>query len=397
MSDPSPNQPSNGSGSTGIALLGATGSIGTSALEVVRHLGNRLSVRLMSAHSNLTKLVELAREFRPAWIAATDSSRAERFRWPALPGTELLVGHQALEQAIAGDEGIQTVLAAIVGVAGMHSTLAALQAGKTVALANKEALVAAGPLVMATARQTGAIILPIDSEHNAIFQCLQAGRRKELSRVILTASGGPFRQMSRDQMNHVTPEQALAHPNWDMGRKISVDSATMMNKALEIIEARWLFDLATDQIEVVVHPQSVVHSMVEFVDGSVLAQMSPPDMRLPIQHALLYPERFAGLTPRLDFAGTLSLEFDPPDISRFPALGLGLQVARRGGTAGAVLNAANEAAVDAFLNRQIGFNDIVRAVGDVLAQHPFQIQPAIEQIIAIDQWAREEIRKWISG
>ncbi len=379
---------------TGVAVLGATGSIGESAMEVARHLGNRISVKGLSAHSQLDRLVELAREFRPDWIVATDIETANKFRWPDLPGTELLIGSQGLQQGVVGD-GIDTVLAAIVGIAGLQSTLAALGAGKNVALANKETLVAAGPIVMAAARNSGASIIPIDSEHNAIFQCIQAGQAGYLSKVILTASGGPFRNWTIEQMENALPEQALNHPNWDMGRKISIDSATMMNKALEIIEARWLFDLVAGQIEVVVHPQSVVHSMVEFADGSVLAQLSPPDMRLPIQYALLYPERIPGPANRMNFSKALSLEFSPPDHSRFPALKLGLRVAEQGGTAGAVFNAANEVAVEAFLKQEIGFNDIVRAVGEVVAQHPFQSSPDLDQIVAIDQWAREETNKWI--
>lgn len=400
MNHPSPStEPSSAPAGppTGIAVLGATGSIGVSALQVVRHLGGQVQVQGLSAHSRLKELVELAREFRPAWIAATDRQRAGRFRWPSLPGTELLVGHRELETALGGSTPLDTVLAAMVGIAGLQSTLAALAAGKNVALANKETLVAAGPLVMDLAGRSGSTVLPIDSEHNAIFQCLQAGRREEVSRIVLTASGGPFREFTREQMNGVTPAQALAHPNWEMGPKISVDSATMMNKALEIIEARWLFDLRPDQIEVVVHPQSVVHSMVEYADGSVLAQMSPPDMRLPIQHALTWPRRMPAAAPRMDFARSHRLDFDPPDVARFPAIGLGLQVARQGGTAGAVLNAANEVAVAAFLDKRIEFNDIVRAVRDVLAQHPFKQQPTIEQVIAIDAWAREETTRWISG
>ncbi len=380
-----------------VAILGATGSVGTSTLEVARHLGERVRVEGMSAHRNLRELVELAREFRPAWIAATDDEAAERFRWPALPGTEVLRGESELVLRLADDASLTTVVAAMVGIAGLRSTLAALRAGKIVALANKETLVAAGPLVMEAARESGAVILPVDSEHNAIFQCLAACQGpKEVSRVILTASGGPFRDLPREAMNGVTPEQALAHPNWEMGQKISVDSATMMNKALEIVEARWLFDLSPDQIEVVVHPQSIVHSMVEFQDGCVIAQLSPPDMRLPIQHALLYPYRVPGPAERMDFARPFRLEFHPPDIGRFPALGLGYQVARRGGTAGSVLNAANEVAVHAFLENRIGFNDIVRVVGEVLAQHPFLAEPTIEEVIASDHRAREETGNWLA-
>ena len=257
-------------GHKAVAVLGSTGSIGVSTLEVARQLPERIEIVGLSAHRNLHLLARQAREFGPKWIVATDEESAQRFRWPALPGTDLLVGHDELDRVVTEDT-TEMLVAAIVGTAGMRSTLAAVAAGKTIALANKETLVAAGPLVMEMAAQSGSVILPVDSEHNAIYQCLQAGRRDEVRRVCLTASGGPFRNASREEMELVTTEQALAHPTWDMGQKISIDSATMMNKALEIIEARWLFDLSPGQIEVVVHPQSIVHSLVEFADGSVIA------------------------------------------------------------------------------------------------------------------------------
>ncbi len=351
-------------------------------------------VRGLSAHSRFDRLVELVAEFRPAWVVASDAEKAKSFRWPAMPGTELLVGEAGLLQG-AVDSEVKTLLVAIVGIAGLPGTMAALRAGKNVALANKETLVAAGPLVMRAAQEAGAVVLPIDSEHNAIFQCLQGSRASDVHRLVLTASGGPFRTWSAERMESATPAEALAHPNWDMGRKISIDSATMMNKALEIIEAKWLFGLDASRIDVVVHPQSIVHSMVEFVDGSVLAQMSPPDMRLPIQHALLFPDRLKGPADKMDFARNVSLEFFPPDFERFPALKLGMDVANRGGTSGAVLNAANEVAVEAFLRGDIGFCDIVRVAGDILESHPFQATPDIAQIIAIDRWTREEAEKWI--
>ncbi len=394
MSQPHPVADAEIAGRKTVAVLGSTGSIGVNTLEVARQLTDRIRVSGLSAHRNLDLLVQQTREFNPDWIVATNESCAKKYRWPKLPGTQLLIGHDQLDQLVT-DVQTQVVVAAIVGTAGLRSTLAALQAGKTVALANKETLVAAGPLVMDLAARSDATILPVDSEHNAVFQCMQSGRRSEVHRVCLTASGGPFRNFSREQMQLVTAEQALAHPTWDMGQKISIDSATMMNKALEIIEARWLFDLSPDQIEVVVHPQSIVHSLVEFVDGSVIAQMSPPDMKLPIQHALTWPDRVTGPARRMMFQDAMSLEFRPPDIGRFPAIALGLQVARQAGTAGAVLNAANEAAVAAFLDRKIGFCDIVRACQDVLQQHAFEPQPTIEQILEMDRWAREETGKWI--
>ncbi len=272
-----------------IAVLGSTGSIGTSALEVIAASEGRMHAVALSAHRRFDLLVTQAHQFRPRWVIATDEAAADRFRWNGLPrDTELVVGQEGLEQ-VAADEEVDLVLAGIVGSAGLRSTLAALEAKKTVALANKETLVMGGELITKLAAKRGATILPVDSEHSAVFQALRAGNREEVARVVLTASGGPFRHLSSDELRQVTVDDALAHPNWDMGPKITVDSATMMNKALEIVECRWLFDLAPEQIEVVIHPQSIVHSFVEFVDGSVIAQLSPPDMKLPIQYALEYP------------------------------------------------------------------------------------------------------------
>jgi 1-deoxy-D-xylulose-5-phosphate reductoisomerase len=262
-------------------------------------------------------------------------------------------------------------------------------------LANKESMVMAGPLVTRLAREKKSTILPVDSEHSAVFQALRAGRREEVKRVVLTASGGPFRTYSTDQLAHVTVAEALAHPTWEMGRKITIDSATLMNKALEIIEARWLFDLEAAQIGVVIHPQSIVHSLVEYVDGSVIAQLSPPDMKLPIQFALTWPERRPGVACTLDWSKAMRLEFEPPDFARFAALELGLEVARAGGTAGAVLNGANETAVAAFLRGDLGFHEIVPACRSVLDHHHFDPQPGLEQILEADRWARKEVTRWV--
>ena len=379
-----------------LALFGSTGSIGTSTLEVVRHASDRFELHGLSAHSQLDTLCAQALEFSPGWIVATDEERARAFDWPALPGTDILHGPSALEE-IARTADFELLVAAIVGLAGLPSTWAALDSGKDIALANKETLVAAGPLVMDRIRQTGAQLLPIDSEHSAIFQCLRAGDPKEVDKVFLTASGGPCRNFSVEQLQKVTPEDALAHPTWAMGRKISVDSATMMNKTLEVIEARWLFNLEPSQIEVVVHPQSIVHSMVEFVDGSVVAQMSPPDMKLPIQYALSYPERFAGTASRFDFRNALNLEFFPPDPIRFPAVALARQVTEQAGTSGAVLNAANEVAVEAFLQNKILFTDIVAACQAILEQHACCPTPSFQQVLEADAWARQETKHWISS
>ncbi|MEQ8785205.1 MAG: 1-deoxy-D-xylulose-5-phosphate reductoisomerase [Pirellulaceae bacterium] len=378
-----------------VAVLGSTGSIGCSTLEVIAASRGRLRVEAMSAHRSLPQLVEQAQTHRPRWVVAADAEAADAFDWSELPeGVQPLAGPEKLQWIAAHDE-IDVVVAAIVGSAGLMSTWAAVEAGKTIALANKETLVVAGPLVMQRAAECGATILPVDSEHNAVFQALQAGRRQDVRRIILTASGGPFRRHTAEQLARVTVQEALDHPTWEMGPKITVDSATMMNKALEIIEARWLFDLSADEIDVVVHPQSIVHSMVEYRDGSVVAQLSPPDMKLPIQYALTYPERLEGPSPRLDWSQTLQLSFEPPDEDRFPALRLGREVARSGGTAGAVLNAANEAAVAGFLAGQLRFTEIVPACRSVLENHPFDSRPTLEQLLQLDAWARKEITKWV--
>jgi len=378
-----------------VAVLGSTGSIGTSALEVIQASKGRLEAVALSAHSRLDQLLAQACQTRPRWVIATDPDAAAAFDWSALPeGTELLVGPAALAEVVARDE-VDLVLAAIVGRAGLESTWAALESKKTVALANKETLVIAGGLVTRLAEERGAQLLPVDSEHSAIFQALQAGKTKEVRRLVLTASGGPFRDYSPEQLKQVTVAEALDHPIWDMGPKITVDSATMMNKALEIIEARWLFGIEAEHISVVIHPQSIVHSMVEFIDGSVIAQLSPPDMRLPIQYALYYPERVAGVAEKLDFNRCLSLEFEPADRDRFPALKLGYECAQAGGSAGAVLNAANEAAVGAFLAGELHFTEIVPACRSVLESHSFETEPTLKQLVEFDHWAREEILSWV--
>jgi len=302
----------------------------------------------------------------------------------------LLVGEEHLCR-IAQDPAIDCVVAAIVGSAGLKSTWAAVEAGKRVALANKETLVMAGALVMELAARTGAEILPVDSEHSAIFQALRCGGPNEVARLVLTASGGPFRQYSAGELTEVTVEQALHHPNWSMGKKITIDSATMMNKALEIIEARWLFQIPVERITVVIHPQSTVHSLVEFVDGSVIAQLGPPDMKLPIQYALTYPQRTSGAARRMDWSAAFNLEFAPPDMERFPALELGYEAARRGGTAGAVLNAANEAAVGEFLAGELPFAEIADVCRRILNAHHFESQPTLERLLAADRWARHEV------
>ena len=378
-----------------IVVLGSTGSVGRSALSVIEHdAGIRLRAWGLSAHSRWAELVEQSRAVRPRFVTLTDpSALAEVDGQLRGTGTEVLAGLEGVIRMVQAPE-TDRVLSAIVGAAGLQGTWAALEAGKTVALANKETLVVAGPLVVDLARRRGAVLLPVDSEHSAIFQALRSGTPREVRRVILTSSGGPFRGKTRRELAAVTPEQALRHPTWNMGPKISVDSATLMNKALEVIEARWLFDLEPDQIEVVVHPESVVHSMVEFVDGSVLAQLSPPDMRLPIQYALTFPDRVEGPCPKLETTRPWALTFEPPDRDTFPCLELGFEVMRRGGTSGAALNAANEVAVSRFLEGSIGFLDIAGACRAALDHHPFDPRPGLDDLWKVDAWARQEVGRW---
>jgi len=394
-----------------IAVLGATGSIGVSCQAVVRAHSERLSVVGMTTNSRWEDLSKACQEFRPQRAAIADANLRSQVPAGAFPSeTRLEFGPDAVER-IAAMADADMVVSGIVGAAGLRGTIAALEAGKPVALANKETLVVAGPLVMEMVRRSekptsGAghdsgkpapptkKLLPVDSEHNAVFQALECGRRQDLKRVILTASGGPFRTWPLEKLQGATREDALAHPTWQMGPKITIDSATMMNKALEVIEARWLFDLRPDEIDVVIHPQSIVHSMVEFLDGSVIAQLSPPDMKLPIQHALSWPERWSGVSPRLDLTKAFALHFEPPDLQKFPALALGFEVARRGGTCGAVLNAANEAAVDRFLKKELAFTDIARACRDILNAHTYSPSPTLEELLRLDRWAREEMFRW---
>jgi 1-deoxy-D-xylulose-5-phosphate reductoisomerase len=377
-----------------VAVLGSTGSIGTSTIDVIAASGGRLEPFLLAAHSRVGQLLEQASRLRPRWIVVTDPAAAAEIGSAGLPaGTRLAVGPDALDEMVQ-DPSIDRVVSAIVGAAGLRSTWAAVEAGKTVALANKETLVMAGPLVMRRAAETGARIIPVDSEHSAIHQALACGRPSEVRRIVLTASGGPFRTRSRESLGSATPEEALRHPTWSMGPKITIDSATMMNKALEIIEARWLFGVPAEKLAVVVHPQSIVHSLVEFIDGAVIAQLSPPDMRLPIQYALTYPERCPGPARRLDFAATMRLDFEPPDLDRFSAIRLGLEAAARGGTAGTVLNAANEEAVRGFLDGEIRFTDIADVCERLMNEHPFHEQPTLDDIRRLDAWARQEVGKW---
>lgn len=379
-----------------LVVLGSTGSIGTNCLDVVDHLGDRLEVQGLSAHCNGDALLRQAQRYRPRWVTLTDPAAAQRFETSQLPpGCRMLYGPDAVAEMVQ-DPDVDVVVTAIVGAAGLLGTWAALEAGKTVAVANKETLVLAGALVTDLAARRGGKLLPVDSEHSAIFQAMQGSPPGAVERIVLTGSGGPFRGRTRDELEEVTVEEALNHPTWRMGPKITIDSATLMNKALEVIEARWLFGLPPDRIEVIIHPESVIHSFVEFQDGSVLAQLSPPDMRLPIQYALTYPERVSGPARRLNWRELSAWHFEQPDHETFPALQLGYEVARHGGTCGAVFNAANEAAVERFLKGDLDFLDISRACRAALDHHHYSPTPSLAELSASDRWARQEVGRWIS-
>jgi 1-deoxy-D-xylulose-5-phosphate reductoisomerase len=372
-----------------IAILGSTGSIGCSTLDVVRHLGPPYRAVGLGAHRQVGKLAGQCKEFSPHSVAIVDRARVEELReLVGVGGPRIYAGESGLVD-LARHEEVDIVVAAVVGAAGLPAALAAVRAGKTLALANKEALVVAGSLLIPEARKRGVKLLPVDSEHSAIFQAMACGRGSEVKRVILTASGGPFRNAPLEKIRSATVEDALNHPTWRMGNKITIDSATMFNKALELIEACWLFDLKPEQVQIMVHPESVIHSMVEFVDGSVMAQMSPPDMRTPIQYALTYPDRAVGCSRRMDWTKCHSLNLEPPDFERFPALKLAYKVAEAGGTAGAVLNAANEVGVAAFMGGRIAFGEISGIVEHTISLHRIQEQPSLDDLLEADRWARE--------
>jgi 1-deoxy-D-xylulose-5-phosphate reductoisomerase len=373
-----------------VAILGATGSIGRSTLDLLEAAPQRFEVTALTAASNVDQLAADARRTGARLAVIADESRLQALR-DALAGTNIqaAAGEAALaEAAVSAD----LVVAAIVGTAGLSPVMAAVRAGKTIGLANKEALVSAGALMIEEARRSGATLLPIDSEHNAIFQCLAGQDCDQVSRLILTASGGPFRTFSSVEMARVTPAQAVAHPNWSMGAKISVDSATMMNKGLELIEAHHLFALPEDRIDILVHPQSVIHSLVEYADGSLLAQLGSPDMRVPIGHVLAWPERMATGARRLDLLEVARLDFEAPDPKRFPALRLARDALRRGGSAPLVLNAANEVAVEAFLGNAIHFPDIARFVEEALTRMDQPLPRTIPDVLALDAEVRDQVR-----
>ncbi len=375
-----------------IAILGSTGSIGRNALRVIDALGPEYEVVALSAHSNVELLAEQARRYKPKFVAVTNSDYAQQLR-EFLGGleVEVLAGAEGLTE-IAKLEEVDIVLTAVVGAAGLPAVLAAAKCGKQLAIANKEPLVVAGQLLVSEAKKNGGTILPVDSEHSAIFQAMQSGTREEVNKIILTASGGPFRGAGVEDIQDVTLEQALEHPVWDMGPKITVDSATMMNKAFEIIEGHWLFDMPVDRIEVLIHPESIVHSLVEFVDGSVIAQLGEPDMCLPIQYALTYPRRLEGIARRLQLEEIGKLTFEKPDFTTFRALPLAYEVARTGGAAAAVFNAANEAAVEEFLAGGIEFVNIIELIEHCLDRYDVKRSASLDELFKADAWAREEVR-----
>jgi len=373
-----------------IVLLGSTGSIGTSTLKVAADIPDRLEIVALAAHSSVESLAAQARETGVKHVALYDASKEAELR-AALPSdVEIHLGAEGLLEVSTLVEA-DMVLVAIVGTAGLHPALAAIEAGKDLAVASKEILVMAGELVMGAAARKGVNVLPVDSEHNAIFQCLNGhqGGEREVSRLILTASGGPFRQTPAEDLNNVTLAQALKHPTWEMGRKITIDSSTLFNKGLEMIEARWLFGIEMERIDVIVHPQSIVHSMVEFIDGSVLAQMSNTDMCFPIQYAVTWPDRVIGGLKPLDFAELAKLEFEAPRYDDFPALNLARRAGEEGGTLPAVFNAANEVAVDAFCDGKIGYTDISRVVREVMDAHEVQQAADLDALIAADADSRK--------
>ncbi len=377
-----------------LSILGSTGSIGRNTLKVVAEHPEGFRVISLAARRNIELLEEQINTFRPEVVAVFDESAAEELRRKN-PPVEVLSGERGLVD-VATIEDVDIVVSAIVGSAGLIPTLSAVKAGKGIALANKEALVMAGQLIMSEARKKGTMIIPVDSEHSGLFQCLEKRNMADVKRVILTASGGPFLRKAKDELETVTPEEALRHPNWNMGRKITIDSATLMNKGLEVIEAHWLFSLPPERIDVLLHPQSIVHSMVEFVDGSLLAQMSVPDMKGPISYALSYPERYKDVLPNLDLAEIHKLVFERPDHEKYPALSLTYDALKSGGTMPCVLNAANEVAVESFLNGEIPFTAIFMIVSDVMSEHNVLKGESIDEIMGASMWAQQCGRQLIN-
>lgn len=383
-----------------LTILGSTGSIGANTLNVVRGNPQRYRVGALAAGSNISLLLEQIREFKPRQVVVRDKILAGELTasLPASPNLEILYGINGYSE-VAAAHGIDMVVSAMAGSAGLLPTLAAIKAGKDIALANKEIMVMAGELVITTAKSTGSKILPVDSEHSAIFQCLQGHRRQDVRRIILTASGGPFLHLPKEQLSLVTPAQALNHPNWHMGKKITIDSATMVNKGLEVMEARWLFDIDFDNIHILIHPQSIVHSFVEYIDGAMLAQLGTPDMRTPIAYALSYPERTVSLGDHLDLLSVRNLEFLPPDFLKFQGLSLAYAAGRRGGTMPAIFNAANEVAVEAFIEGKISFRQIYQVIEETLSATALETtstnEMLIDDVLAADSWARATASRFL--
>lgn len=371
-----------------ISILGSTGSIGKNALNVARHLSDQIQITALAAKSNIDLLEEQAREFNPDVIGVYEKDKAQELQ-KRLPHHRVVGGIEGL-LAVAAYEESGLVISAIAGTMGLQPTVAAIQAGKNIGLANKEALVSGGALVMRLVKETGIQLIPIDSEHSAIFQCLKQEPLKAIDRIILTASGGPFRTWTDEQLDQVTPEQALAHPTWRMGPKVTIDCSTLMNKGLEVIEARWLFNIDVANIEVVIHPQSLIHSMVEFTDRSMLAQMSEPTMIIPIQYAMTYPNRLPGMLQRFDFLKHSVIQFAIPDLKKFRCLGLAYEAIRQGGSLPCYMNAANEVLVQRFLNKEISWREIGIQLDALMSQHQVQAINSLDTILAIDALAREE-------
>ncbi|WP_028550460.1 1-deoxy-D-xylulose-5-phosphate reductoisomerase [Paenibacillus sp. UNC451MF] len=374
-----------------ISILGSTGSVGTQTLDVISHYPDQFKVVGLAGGHNVKLLLEQANKFRPSKVSVATKELAEELKLWIPTGTQVFYGDQGLLEIAAGTDA-SDVVTAVVGSQGLQPTLAAIQAGKNIGLANKETLVSAGHLVTAEAKRYDVKLIPIDSEHSAIFQCLNGESKKDIRKIMLTASGGSFRDFTRDQLKNVTVEQALKHPNWSMGAKITIDSATMVNKGLEVIEAHWLFELPYEQIEVLVHPESIIHSYVEFADYSIIAQLGNPDMRVPIQYALTYPSRMQTPTQPLDLAAIGKLTFREMDYVRFPCLKMAFDSGKAGGTTTTVFNAANEVAVARFLKGEIGFLQIEDIIADVLEKHETVSLPNLEQITAADTWARQTAR-----
>jgi 1-deoxy-D-xylulose-5-phosphate reductoisomerase len=382
---------------TSLALLGATGSIGRNTLNIVAKFPARFQVKTLTAKSNVDLLARQIQAFHPELVAVYDQPTARQLkkRLPAALPVKIVHGADGYCQAAVWP-GVDLVVGAMVGAAGLAPTLAAIDAGKDVALANKETLVMAGALVTEAVARKGVRLLPIDSEHSAIFQCLQGQRRQDLDKIILTASGGPFLKTPAEEFAGITPERALRHPNWEMGAKITIDSATLMNKGLEVIEAKWLFDLAPEQIEVMVHPQSIIHSMVAYCDGSMIAQLGIPDMQAAIAYALAFPERMPLGQPFPDLVGMGALTFESPDLQRFPCLGLAYEALAAGGSLPAVMNAANEVAVQAFLTKQLPFTGIAKLIAATMAAHHVNAAPDMAAIVTADNWARQTAQRMVA-